>query len=60
MSEKANYFEENKFTGKFEGIDPGIDGGTVTITIISFVGDDRGNYVGDGDQKEIIIPPTTS
>ena len=55
--DKAEYDEDNKFTGEFNGIDPGIGGGPLTITIISFIGDDRGNYNGDGDEKEIFIPP---
>ena len=55
--DKAEFDEDNKFTGQFNGIDPGIEGGPVTVTVISFIGDDRGNYVGDGDTTEIIIPP---
>ena len=55
--DKAEFDEDNKFTGEFNGIDPGIGGGPLTITVISFIGDDRGNYVGDGDEKEIFIPP---
>ena len=58
--DNAEFTEDNKFTGEFNGIDPGIGGGPVTLTIISFIGDDRGNYVGDGDKEEIIIPPFAS
>ena len=54
---EANYVSDNIFFGEFDKIDPGAEGGPVTITIISFEGDDRGVYVGDGDQQEIIIPP---
>ena len=57
--EKAQYVGDSKFSGQFNGIDPGIGGGTITLTIISFIEDDRGNYVGDGDQKQIIIPANT-
>lgn len=57
--EKANFVEENKFAGQYEGIDPGVGGGTVTITVISFIGDEW-NYGGDGNQEEVIIPPNTS
>ncbi len=44
--------------GQYEGIDPGVGGGTVTITVISFIGDEW-NYEGDGNQEEVIIPHQT-
>ena len=59
MTGEAEYIGDNKFAGNYNGIDPGIGGGVITITVISFIGDDRGNYVGDGDQKEVIILPYT-
>lgn len=60
IPQTAEFDGGNTFSGSYDQVDPGIEGGIITIKIISFVGDDRGNYVGDGDQKEIIIPPFTS
>ena len=55
---EARYSEENKFEGSVNGIDPGICGGIITITVTSFIGDNNGNYLGDDDdQQEIVIPP---
>ena len=55
---EARYSEENKFEGSVNGIDPGICGGTITITVTSFIGDNNGNYLAeDDDQRDIVIPP---
>ena len=54
---RADFDGDNKFTGELDGIEPGVNEGTIILTILSFIGDDRGNYVGDGDRTEIIIPP---
>ena len=53
----AEYDDENKYTGEINGIDPGINGGTITMEIISFIGDEEWNYEGDGDKTDIVIPP---
>jgi len=53
----AEYDDENKYTGEINGIDPGISGGTITMKIISFIGDEGWNYEGDGDKTDIVIPP---
>ena len=57
---KAEFDGGNTFSGSYNKVDPGVGGGTIVVKIISFVGDNRGNYVGDGDKKEIVIPPFTS
>ena len=57
INEIATYAGPNKFAGDITRLDPGADGGILTFKVISFIGDDRGNYIGDGDQREIIIPP---
>ena len=56
----AEHDDENKYTGEINGIDPGIGGGTITMEIISFIGDEGWNYVGDGDKTDIVIPPHIS
>ncbi len=56
----AEHDDENRYTGEINGIDPGIGGGTITMEIISFIGDEGWNYVGDGDKTDIVIPPHTS
>jgi len=52
----AEYDDENKYTGEIDGLDPG-SGGTITMKIISFIGDEGWNYEGDGDKTDIVIPP---
>ena len=56
----AKHVDGNKYAGEMNGIDPGIGGGTITMKIISFIGDEGWNYEGDGDKTDIIIPPHTS
>lgn len=49
-------WDGNKFTGEMEisSVEP--YGGTIYITILSFTGDSRGVYLGDGDKLERVIP----
>lgn len=53
---KAEYDQENKFAGEVNGIDPGIEGGTITMEVISFIGDEGWDYVGDGNKIDVTIP----
>ena len=55
----AKHDDGNKYAGEMNGIDPGIGGGTITMKIISFIGDEGWNYEGDGDKTDVIIPPHT-
>jgi len=57
IEDEATYKEGNTFSGKYtEGIDAGENGGPLTLTIVSFIGDEKWEYSG-GDQKVTIIPP---
>ena len=53
----ANYVQDNEFSGNTTFTDDACSEGEFVIEIQSFIGDDGGNYQGDGDIIEKSIPP---
>ena len=53
----ANHVQGNEFSGSTTFTDDACSEGEFVIEIQSFIGDDAGNYQGDGDIIEKSIPP---
>jgi len=53
----AEHIQGNEFSGSTTFIDDACSDGEFVIEIQSFIGDDRGNYQGNGDIIEKSIPP---